>query len=82
LTRIGRSYVYRPVGPRIIRLRVVQHVLEQLGSGARGSQIAALVDRLEQGEAGNLGGVMARVIDVAWRFEAEPPRSSGGSAAL
>jgi tRNA(Ile)-lysidine synthase len=74
LTRIGRKYVYRPTGPRIIRQRVVGHVLDQLGQGARGSQIAALVERLEQGQPGNLAGVMARVVDRAWRFEAEPPR--------
>ena len=73
--RIGSRYVYRPAAPRAVRMRVVVKVLTALGGSARGAAVSRLLDRLNCGEGGNIGGVLIRVIDDAWRFEAEPPRS-------
>jgi hypothetical protein len=36
--------------------------------------VARLLDRLEAGESGNLGGVLATVEEDEWVFRPEPPR--------
>ena len=71
----GSGWVYTPAGPALIRKRVVARILAALGTGEpRGAQIAALAAQLQRGEAGNLGGVLARANGASWVFTAEPPR--------
>lgn len=66
---------YCPSAPRAIRLRVVARIIAQLGGAApRGGAAARLIDALEAGQAGSLGGVIARVENDGWIFEPEPPR--------
>ena len=74
--RIGKRYVYRPDAPRVVRLRIINKLLLSIaGKEPRGSSIAGLIDRLEQGEGGNIGGVLITIVGDAWRFEKEPPRA-------
>jgi tRNA(Ile)-lysidine synthase len=75
----GTTIRYRPLQPTVIRLGIVARAVHLLGGrGAiRGSAVAALEEALTQGHGGNLGGVLARVVDGEWIFEPEPPRRSG-----
>ena len=66
--------VYRPEGPRAVRLEVLIRAIAELGSEPRGSSAARLLDALEQGERGNIGGVMATAEDDGWMLRREPPR--------
>lgn len=75
--RLGRRFVYRPYGPRIARMRVIERIVTTLGGKPRGSVLASLLDRLERGEGGNVAGVLATIVGDAWRFEKEPPRKAG-----
>ncbi|MXO60879.1 tRNA lysidine(34) synthetase TilS [Altererythrobacter salegens] len=68
---------YEPSAPRAIALRVVQRILAGFGASPRGGEVARLVDALAAGEAGTLGGVVARVEAGGWTFRPEPPRRSG-----
>lgn len=65
---------YRPGAPRAVVLRVVGRIVAEMGGSARGGAVARLVESLERGEAGTLGGVAARVERGAWVFRPEPPR--------
>jgi tRNA(Ile)-lysidine synthase len=69
--------VYQPIAPRAIVLRVVQRILAGFGANPRGSEVARLTDALAAGEAGTLGGVMARVEKDGWTFRPEPARNTG-----
>jgi len=60
--------------PREIRLRILARAIATLGSTPRLSQVAELLEALERGEGGNLGGVLARVEQGAWLLRPEPPR--------
>ncbi|MEC9067440.1 MAG: tRNA lysidine(34) synthetase TilS [Pseudomonadota bacterium] len=71
------GFRYRPEGPRLVRYRVVQRILQALSARPRGGQVAALVERLEGGGAANLAGVMARAEGEAWLFAREAPRRTG-----
>lgn len=73
----GNGLHYAPLAPRAIRIRIVLRIIAQLGSGARGSGVARLVDALEAGGQGSLGGVLARSRHGRWIFEPEPkPRKN------
>ena len=62
---------YTPAAPRAIRLRIVARIVEQLGqTRPRGGEIASLIDRLDMGGAGTLGGVIARG-GASWWLERE-----------
>ena len=60
--------------PDEIRLRVVGRILAALvpGSAARGSDVAAMVARLDAGETATLAGVQGRG-GAVWRFHIMPP---------
>lgn len=62
---------YDPAAPRAIRIRIVARIIAQLGTVPRGSGVARLVDLLERGEAGSLGGVLARAKEGRWLFTPE-----------
>ena len=51
-------------------------IILALGGEARRGEVAALVARLRRGENASLGGVLARVAGLEWRFALEPPRKS------
>jgi tRNA(Ile)-lysidine synthase len=87
-----RDYVTRhqdrvecvPPPERAIAFRVVERIIQEFGSSARGGDIARLLDRLERCEGGNVGGVLAKVIGTwggaeppRWVFSPEPPRRTG-----
>lgn len=67
---------YTPSAPRAVRLRVVSRIIGTLAGSARGGGVARLVGMLESGEAGSLGGVMAKVKAGRWTFQPEPPRKT------
>lgn len=67
-------YVPGEKTPREIRLRVLVRAIAEIGEQPRLSQTAELLDALERGEGGNLGGVLARVVRGAWVLRREPPR--------
>ena len=70
----GGAATFQPAVPRIMRLRIVERILAELGGEARGGEIARLVDGLESGRGGNLGGILATVDGDRWVFRREPPR--------
>lgn len=70
----GSAIRLKPAGPRAVLLRLVARIIADIGTGARGAEIARLVERLQAGEAGNLGGVLASVEGAEWLFRPEPPR--------
>jgi len=72
----GDVFLYGPVAPRIIRIRVIWRVLERFGGSARGSEMARLADALEDGGAATLAGVQARSVDGIWTFTRERARRS------
>ncbi|TCD04145.1 tRNA lysidine(34) synthetase TilS [Erythrobacteraceae bacterium CFH 75059] len=71
----GGQLHYRPSGPRLIRLRILQRIIAALGTPARGSAAAALLARLERGGKGNLGGVEVAAHAGEWIARPERPRS-------
>lgn len=71
---VGGGYLYRPQGPRAIRLRVLARAVGLLGGAPRGGALAQLDDALVQGSAANCGGVAGRGTPEGWLLEPEPPR--------
>lgn len=65
---------YRPEAPRAIRLQVLMRAIAELGSEPRGSATARLLEALEQGERGNIGGVLVVAEEGGWMLRREPPR--------
>ncbi len=63
--------------PRVIALRMAEWIVDAIGTKPRGSNVARLLDGLERGLGGNLGGVMATLEDGQWVFRREPPRKTG-----
>lgn len=70
------ALIYSPGAdtPRETRLRVLARAIAEIGEQPRLSQTAELLDALERGERGNLGGVLAREERGAWVLRREPPR--------
>jgi tRNA(Ile)-lysidine synthase len=64
--------------PQALVHRLLLRAVRQIGGGApRGGDVARLAARLSCGQAGTLGGVLARpgpVSDPAWRLMPAPPR--------
>lgn len=65
---------YQPRAPRAVRLGVLMRAIGELGSEPRGSAAARLLDQLEQGEGGNIAGVLATCAQGGWMLRREPPR--------
>jgi len=63
-----------PPPGRYLRLACIARAVEMLGRPARGEAIAQLLDALERGEGGNVGGVLAEPRKGIWHFGPEPPR--------
>jgi tRNA(Ile)-lysidine synthase len=74
LNDTGDEYRYRPPAPRAIELRLMHTMVSELGQSPRGRDVARLLDRLDAGEGGNVGGVLATVEGEEWVFRREPPR--------
>ncbi|MDZ4306398.1 ATP-binding protein, partial [Allopontixanthobacter sp.] len=72
VTAEGRGFRYIPGAPRAIRIRIVVRIISRLGETPRGSAAARLTDLLEAGEAGSLGGVLAKAKNGGWLFVPEP----------
>jgi len=70
----GDRIRYRRLAPKAVAMRVIARIIADFGGRARGQDLARLLARLEAGEGGNLGGVLARAEGGEWVFEAEPPR--------
>ncbi|WP_209346890.1 tRNA lysidine(34) synthetase TilS [Pontixanthobacter sp. CEM42] len=72
------AIVYSPEGPPLIVKRVVEKAVAWFtGDAVRRSQIADLVEKLENREGGNVAGVLATAKDRVWTFRPEPPRKTG-----
>lgn len=79
--------LYRPSTdsvPRTIRYRVIERLIETLGtsrSAPRGAEIERLLNALESGSGGTLGGLQCRARPgpdgPEWTFTPEPPRKTG-----
>ena len=65
---------YTPHAPRALILRVVERIIAGFGGEPRGGAVARLVQALEAGETGTLGGVVARAEDDSWLFRPESGR--------
>jgi tRNA(Ile)-lysidine synthase len=65
---------YEPAAPRVVVVRVVARIVSGFGDEARGGAIARLVEQLENGAGGNVGGVAARAGKGGWSFRPESPR--------
>ena len=73
----GDGIAFYPLAPRIMRLRIIERIIRELGGEPRGSEVARLLDRIEAGQSANLAGILATVEGNQWLFRPEPPRSSG-----
>lgn len=67
---------YRPRGTRHVRLKLLERAIARLGGCPRGSALAALLDRLEAGEGGNIAGMQVTPVDEGWLLSPEQPRRS------
>jgi len=72
--REGDGFRLAPPAVPLMRVRLVRRIIAAMGGDPRGGEVARLVARLEAGEGGNLGGVLARVDGGHWLFVAEPAR--------
>ena len=72
--RWGDEARYRPTADRTLDLRLVGKIIAMIGRPVRGGEVARLIERLQRGESGNLGGVLASVESGEWHFCPEPPR--------
>lgn len=69
--------ILHPAHKDEIDLRLLDIAIRELGGASRGGERARLLERLEAGEGGNLGGVLVTVVGEEWIFRPEPPRRSG-----
>ena len=74
VTALDQGLFYRPEAPRAVRLEVLMRAIAELGSEPRGSAAARLLESLENGEGGNIGGVLVTMKDGGWMLRREPPR--------
>lgn len=77
LTQRGECAELVPPPDRIIAMRVIERIVSVMGTAPRGGDVARLLDRLEYGEGGNIGGVLVTQQDGMWIFSPEPPRNTG-----
>lgn len=71
---VPRGLRYRPQGPRLVRLKLLERAIVALGGTPRGSAVAALLDRLERGESGNVAGVWVTQEGGHWVLRPEMRR--------
>lgn len=65
---------YRPRAPRVVRLRVLERVIDALGEGRpKGSELARWLSALESGQVATLAGVRGDGRERPWRFTKAPP---------
>ena len=76
VTELSDSLRYRRRAPRAVAMRIVEWAILAFGGNSRGKDVARLVDRLEAGKAGNVGGVLATIEGEEWVFRPEPPRKT------
>lgn len=76
---VAGGYLYRPSGPRAIRLRVLAKMIALLGGAPRGGAVAQLDEALTRGSGGNCGGVAGKCTADGWRLDPEAPRKGGAS---
>jgi len=69
----GFRYVPR-CGARSVEIEIVSAIIERMNGKVPRSEVARLLDRMETGESGNVGGVLATVEGQEWVFRPEPPR--------
>lgn len=69
-----QAFELAPPDLALMRVRLARRIVALLGGNARGGDVARLVQRLEAGEGGNVGGVLATVAKGKWLFRREPPR--------
>jgi len=67
---------YLPGAPRAVALRVVSRIIAGFGGSPRGAAVARLVEDLQAGLGGNVGGVAASIEAGEWVFRPEPARRS------
>jgi tRNA(Ile)-lysidine synthase len=67
---------YLPGAPRAVALRVVSRIIAGFGGSPRGAAVARLVEDLQAGLGGNVGGVAASIEAGLWVFRPEPARRS------
>ncbi len=71
-------FTLEPTASREMNRRLTAQIMDRLGGRPRGGDVARLLDRMERGEGGNVGGVLATVgKDGRWHFRPEPPRRTG-----
>jgi len=75
--REGDVLTFYPLAPRIMRFRIIERIIRELGGDPRGSDVARLLDSIEAGTPANLGGVLVTVEGNQWVFRPEPPRRTG-----
>jgi tRNA(Ile)-lysidine synthase len=75
--REGDLVTFYPLAPRVMRLRIIERIIRELGGDPRGSDVARLLDRIEAGTSANLGGVLVTVKGNQWEFRPEPSRRTG-----
>lgn len=75
VAEVEGDLLYTPQAPRAVRLIVLTRAIAQLGSAPRGSAVAALMDALEQGQGGNVAGVLVTPGSGGWMLRREPPRN-------
>lgn len=74
VTQSADGLRYSPQGPRYVRLKLLERAIATFGGMLRGSAVAALLDRLEQGEGGNVAGVQVSLEGSCWVLRRENPR--------
>jgi tRNA(Ile)-lysidine synthase len=73
----GLTFRLTTTTSREMNRRLVATIMDRMGGRPRGGDVARLLDRLERGESGNVGGVLATVEGDDWVFRPEPPRRTG-----
>lgn len=76
VTDLTDSLRYRRRAPRAVAMRIAEWAILVLGGSPRGKDVARLVDGLDFGTTGNLGGVLVTIEGEEWVFRPEPPRRS------
>ncbi len=71
------GFVLRPGSSREMNRRLLAKAMQEMGGRPRGGDVARLLARLEQGEGGNVAGILAKVQGGRWVLTPEPPRRTG-----
>jgi tRNA(Ile)-lysidine synthase len=76
--RRADGFAYRQSAPRVVRLRVLERIISELGREGtpRGNEIARMDTSLSQGKTATLAGVRASADGAAWNFVPAPARRS------